>query len=291
MGVHLKFKVLMLCIVTALLIGSAVAQQITGTWSEQTIGGQTQQVAATQQAAATATQPTTQYSQYYRMAAPSGQPEGTEQYSITGQQPSTLYVGGQQQRAVPYSQYQTYATITGGNALWIQGATSWTQYAQVPQGSYLSLIATPSSSGYGYLYEIYPDGRLDKNYYYFYSPYTRINFYADTIGQHILLYSVNNQVSNGVIVDVTRYTPPSPAPSPTYGRARINIIAPTLAGYEVYVDDVYQFTEGQGGVPDGYSSFTVTGNRNHKITVRSAGYYYSQTRYFTAGREYTLRLS
>lgn len=281
----------MLCIALTLLIGSTFAQQITGTWSEQALTDQglqaTQQ--ATQQVSQQASQQTAQYAQYYRMD--SGQEEGTEQFSIAGQQPSTLYVGGQEQRAVPYNQYQTYATFTGGNALWIQGTNSWTQYARVPQGSYLSLIATTPRGGSGYLYEIYPNGRLERSSYYFYSPYTRINFYADTIGQHILLFSVNNQVSNGVIIDVTGYTPgPAPGPSPT-GRARINIISSTLRGYDVYVDDVYQFTEGQGGVPDGYSSFTVTGNRNHKITIQRGGYYYSQTRYFTSGREYTLRIS
>ena len=121
-------------------------------------------------------------------------------------------------------------------------------------------------------------------------PYVEVSL--DTIGQHILLFSLNNQVSNGVIVDVRGYIPgpaPGPTPAPS-GRARINIISDSLTGYEVYVDDVYQFTEGQGGIPDGYSSFTVTGNRNHKITIRKGGYYYSQTRYFQNGKEYTLRI-
>lgn len=275
----------MLCIALALLIGPTFAQQITGTWSEQATGGQAQQttVAATQ---------TSPYSQYYRMEEGPISGQG-EQYSISGQQPSTMYVGGKQQTAIPSNQAQAYATFTGGNALWIQGTYSWTQYAQVPQGSYLSLIATTSNAGNGYLYEIYPNNRLERSSFYFYSPYTRINFYADTIGQHILFFTLNNQVSNSIIIDVTGYTPgpaPGPGPAPS-GRAKINIISSTLRGYDVYVDDVYQFTEGQGGIPDGYSSFTVTGNRNHKITIRKGGYYYSQTRYFTAGREYTLRLS
>lgn len=286
----MKLKVLMLCIALALLVGSTFAQPITGTWSEQAVSGQVQQATAAPQAMQ-ATQ-TSQYAQYYRMqeGPVSGQ---AEQYNIAGQQPSTLYVAGKQQMAIPYSQAQSYATFTGGNALWIQGTNSWTQYAQVPQGSYLSLLATASNSGNGYLYEIYPNNRLERSSFYFFAPYTRINFYADTIGQHILFFVLNNQVSNGVIIDVTGYTPgpaPGPGPMPS-GRARINIISDTLRSYEVYVDDVYQFTEGQGGIPDGYSSFTVTGDRSHKITIRKGGYYYSQTRYFTAGREYTLRLT
>ncbi len=293
----MKLKVLMLCMALALLAGPALAQpdqQLTGIWTEWDSADQGQQAASR---GLSQTAAYSEFAQYYSMesGAPSGQAEGVERFDIAGQQPTTLYVGGEEQRAVPYSQAQAYATFTGGNALWIQGTNSWTQYAQVPQGSYLSLIATTPTGGNGYLYEIYPNGRLERSYYYFYSPYTRINFYADTIGQHILLFSLNNQVSNGVIVDVTGYTPapvPGPAPSPTpSGRARINIISDTLTGYEVYVDDIYQFTEGQGGIPDGYSSFTVTGNRNHKITIRKGGYYYSQTRYFPAGGVYTLRIS
>ena len=45
---------------------------------------------------------------------------------------------GSTQKAVPYTQYQTYALTTGANSLWIQGSTSWTQYAMVPQGSMLN---------------------------------------------------------------------------------------------------------------------------------------------------------
>ncbi len=282
----------MLCIALALLVGSAFAQQqITGVWSEGNLADQGQQVQGTLQGS----QQMAQYAQFYKMdsSAASEESGGVEQIDVSGQQPTTLLVGGQEQKAIPYSQAQAYATFTGGNALWIQGTSSWTQYAQVPQGSYLSLIAFANMGGNGYLYEIYPDGRLERSYYYFYSPTTRINFYADTIGQHILLFSLNNQVSNAVIVDVTGYVPgpvPVPGPSPS-GKARINIVSDTLTGYEVYVDDVYQFTEGQGGVPDGYSSFTVSGDRNHKITIRKGGYYYSQTRYFASGREYTLRIT
>jgi hypothetical protein len=274
---------LMLCLMMAFMAVPSLAQQVTGSWSEELVVEPPQDIS----------QISLQYSQYYQIE-PGGQPAGAERFSISGQEPKMLYVGPEQ-KSLSYSQYQTYATATGGNALWIQGTGSWTQYAQVPLGSSLSLIATTPSGGGGYLYEIYPSGELDKNYYYFY-PYTRIGFYADTIGQHILLFVVNNQASNAVVVDVTGYYPgpaptPSPVPGPSYGMARVNIVSSWLTGYEVYVDDVYQFTEGQGGIPDGYCSFTVTGNANHKITIRKGGYYYSQTRYFASGGEYTLRIN
>jgi hypothetical protein len=147
-----------------------------------------------------------QYSQYYTMLSgptPSTQITAPEQFDVAGNTPTTIYFSGQNQ-AVPYSQYQTYATYTGGNSLWIKGSTSWTQYAQVPQGASLSLISITPTAGSGYLYEIYPDGRLIKKSYSFY-PYNRMSFYADTTGQHILLFAIGNQVSNAVMIDVAGY--------------------------------------------------------------------------------------
>jgi hypothetical protein len=158
-----------------------------------------------------------QYSQYYSMpqgSAPTTHIVAPEKYDINGKVPTSIYFGYQQQ-AVPYSQYQTYSTYTGGNSLWIQGATSWTQYAAVPQGSSLSLLAISSAGGNGYLYEIYPDGHLVKNYYYFYPGYNLINFFADAVGQHILLFAIDYSISNAVAINVAAYNPPA-YPQPGY---------------------------------------------------------------------------
>jgi hypothetical protein len=120
--------------------------------------------------------------------------------------PSTVYFSNQMQ-AVPYSQYQTYSTYTGGNSLWIQGSTSWSQYATIPQGAGLTLLATTPSGGNGYLYEITPNGQLSKNYYSFFPGSNQINFYADTVGQHILLFVIGDQVSSAVVIDVAANQP------------------------------------------------------------------------------------
>lgn len=118
--------------------------------------------------------------------------------------PSQNYVMPSQYQTytMPYSQYQqSYATYTGGNSLWIQGATSLTQYVTVPQGSSLSLIAISQTGGNGYLYEIAPSNKLIANSYYFY-PYNQMDFYADAIGQYILLFIIDDKVSNAVVIDV-----------------------------------------------------------------------------------------
>jgi hypothetical protein len=159
------------------------------------------------------------FSQYYSTtqgSTPKDHIVAPEKFDINGKEPSMIYFGYQQQ-AIPFSQYQTYATYTGGNSLWILGATSWTQYAAVPQGSSLSLLAISSTGGNGYLYEIYPDGHLTKNYYYFYPGYNQINFYADAVGQHILLFAIDYSISNAVAINVAAYSPPI-YPQPGYSQ-------------------------------------------------------------------------
>jgi hypothetical protein len=146
------------------------------------------------------------YSPYYQMsagAAPSEHITPPELFDLAGNAPTTVYFSGQMQ-AIPYSQYQTFAAYAGGNLLWIRGDTSWTQYAQVPLGANLSLISIASTSGSGYLYEIYPDGKLIKKSFNFY-PYNQMIFSADVIGQHILLFAIGNQVSNAVVIQVKGY--------------------------------------------------------------------------------------
>jgi hypothetical protein len=56
----------------------------------------------------------------------------------------------------------------------------------------------------------------------------------------------------------------------------------TCVGYEVYVDEVYQFTEGQSGTPDGFCSFYVT-EGTHTIEIRKNGYLASETHNFLCG--------
>ena len=101
--------------------------------------------------------------------------------------------------------------------MWIQGSSSWSQYAKVPQGSGLTLLATSSTGGNGYLYEIAPEGKLSKESFYFFPGRSQIDFYADTIGQHVLLFIIGGQVSNAIVIDVTGSYPPSyPQTAPAY---------------------------------------------------------------------------
>ncbi|VVB64133.1 Cupredoxin-like domain protein [uncultured archaeon] len=227
-----------------------------------------------------------QFSQYYKVTpqAPSKPLTSPTQYELKGQEPAMLYFG-MSQKAVPYSQYQSYALYTGLNSLWIQGSSSWTQYAQVPQGSILSLLATTSSGGNGYLYETYPDGTLNNNGYYFYS-YNQIGFYADTVGEHLLFFVIGGQPSNIIVIDVVPYQPPLPV----YNYASITISSSWLRGYNVYVDGSYDATEGTTGEPAGVVTITVPGDQYHTVAVYGNGFSFTDSKFFNAGWAYTLNV-
>ncbi len=236
-------------------------------------------------------QPSISFSQFYTIEPQQPLPTAAEQmaveeYAVSGMEPQEVYFGGPEQRPVSYSEYEALATTAEPNALWIRGSDSWVRYVQVPRGSRVTLLAQTQTPGSGTFYQIFPGGGLDRSGFYLY-PFSAVDFYADDIGQHIIFFVKDNVLSNGVIIDVQPFIPP---PEPLFGRSRINIISDFLVGYEVYVDDVYQFTEGAGGIPDGRSSLTVPGNMVHKITIRSGGLTYSSSRFFASGQTYTINV-
>ncbi|MBP8624245.1 MAG: cupredoxin family copper-binding protein [Methanothrix sp.] len=227
------------------------------------------------------------YSQYYSSStgAPEEQLTAPTQVQLNEVQPDTLYFGASQ-TAVPYTQYQTYSLSTGGNWLWISGRDSWTQYAMVPLGSVLNLIAISPSGGYGSLYEIYPGGDLNENTYSFYA-YNQLRFYADEVGQHLLFFNVASQPSNVIVVDVVPYQPTYPS---VYGYSSVTVRSNWLRGYNVYVDGSLAATEGRAGNQAGSVTFSVQGDQYHNIAIDGAGLTYSDYKYFKSGYAYQLNV-
>ncbi len=222
-----------------------------------------------------------------------------KRYDIENKIPITVYFGYQMQ-PVPYAQYQAIPAYKAANSLWIQGTTSWTEYTLAPQGSSLSLLAISSAGGNGYLYEINPDGTLSKENFYFFPGSSQMGFHADTIGQHILLFVIDDQVSSSVVIDVVPYVQPyqNPVPIPSYpqgtiyppnsvpvvGDTRVTIVSEGMRGYQVFLDGNYVGIEGTGGDPlDGRFSFNVMGNQNHEVDVYDGQFNYPKTMYFQRG--------
>ena len=123
------------------------------------------------------------------------------QFDITQKTPSKIYYGTGQ--ALPYTQYvSTVPSRT--NELWVQGATDWSQYVVSPVGTWLQLVAYAPDGGSAGFYEMVQTSATSPKYntYQFNQGYNTMNFNADQVGRHILLFVVNNQPSNVVIVDV-----------------------------------------------------------------------------------------
>ncbi len=230
-----------------------------------------------------------QFTDFFTMDAPATSSE-VESYNPSGREPSSVYFGD---RSTSYYTYQS--TYSGTNSLWIMGSSSWAQRVICPLGAYLSLLAYSSSGGRADFYEIYPDGGVLRKSYSFYPGYSRLIFEADEVGRHILIFALNNQPSNVVIVDVSGGGwPPSPGPGPSpwpsAGSARVIFSSSWLRGYSVFVDGSYVGGDGQGGDPlDGTYSLNVAGNQYHTLEISSGDQTYSEEGTFLTG--YTYRLS
>lgn len=230
---------------------------------------------------------TERFSSYYRMdSTQSERSQITSPTEVDSDElvPQMVYFGSSQ-RAVPYSQYQSYALSSGSNSLWISGTSSWTQYAVVPLGSSLDLIASSPAGGYGYLYEIYPDASLDKKSFTFYTN-NQVGFYADRLGEHQLFFNIAGQPSNIVVINVVSYQQPV---QPTYDYAQITVRSTWLRGYNLYVDGSYRATEGMTGEQDGMLTINVPGDQYHNIAI-DGGITFSENKYFRSGYAYQLNL-
>lgn len=163
------------------------------------------------------------YSEYYVSSTPivSGIISAPVKFEINKRTPARIYLSSGQQ--LPYAQYATSAVR--GNELWIQGSAGrsqyeWSQYVVCPAGTNLQLVAYVPAGGQADFFETIQTNSVNatSKRYSFYPGYNDMQFTADQIGRHILLFVVNNQPSNAVIVDVISPAPPVVQPSQTTGQ-------------------------------------------------------------------------
>jgi len=128
---------------------------------------------------------------------------------VTQIAPTRIYFGSGKE--IAYTQYQSSVAASRGNELWIQKGQDWSQYAIVPAGSGIQFIAFAPVGGQADYYWILQSSslnitskRLD-----LYPGYNSLNFRADEVGRHILLFVLNNQPSNAIIIDVISQAPPA----------------------------------------------------------------------------------
>jgi len=146
----------------------------------------------------------TLYSEFYGSimgSAPTSLLTAPIQVDLAGKAPAYVYFGTAMQK-VDYSVYQPAAV---SNSLWLAGKTSWSQYAVVPQGSMVNLLAISSKEGQGTFVVYHPSGqRYELSYFLF--PASQLQLYADTPGRYQISFVVDGAASNTVIVDVSGTT-------------------------------------------------------------------------------------
>ncbi|MGB5099964.1 MAG: hypothetical protein WBN94_05140 [Methanothrix sp.] len=126
---------------------------------------------------------------------------------VTHKMPSKIYFGSG--REVTYTQYQSTIAAARGNELWIQKGLDWSAYAIVPAGTGMQFIAFAPAGGQADYYEIVQTDSLNitSKRVNFYTGYNSLNFRADKVGRHVLLFVLNNQPSNSIVVDVISQAP------------------------------------------------------------------------------------
>ncbi len=143
------------------------------------------------------------YSEYYKAAteaAEGGVIGKPAPFDISGNEPIAVYYGDGQ--GLAYSQYAS--AMATRSDLWIKGTTNWSQYAAVPLGSRLELLAYATQGGDAGFYETIQTNNIFHDYgiYQLNPGYSIMSFDADQAGRHMLYFVIKNQPSNLVIVDV-----------------------------------------------------------------------------------------
>jgi len=228
------------------------------------------------------------YSEYFSMTSFGGME--IERYRVS--EVPEIYAGGPGGQPLASTAYQP--AYAGANGLWILGASSWTGYAIVPEGAYLRLLAYSSGGGWADFYEITPADRMVQKRYSLYPGYSQLTFRADEVGRYVMLFSVDDKLSNAVVVDVRRGTWPvwssgTGYQPPSYGYVRVTLKSASLKGYSVYVDGSYVGADGRGGdLRDGIYAITVAGNQRHSIKVYGSGLTCTSNEFYESGRSYTV---
>lgn len=130
----------------------------------------------------------------------SGTTQTAQPEAVSELAPSTIvYIGG---TTIPLSSYQADL----GKYLWIEGNNGLSQYALINQHTTIPLLAYTSTGGSGEILEMYPSasnqGTYQRTYFNLDPGYNRIPYRGDVVGKHYLLFTMNNQPSNAIIIDV-----------------------------------------------------------------------------------------
>ena len=216
------------------------------------------------------------YREYYTTAGTTvtgGIISNPTKFDIAQKTPSSVYYGAGV--GLPYSQYASLLS-SKTNDLWIQGTTNWTQYAVVPVGTWLQLVANAPVGGAAGFYDVgQTDKTISKYMTYQFNPrYNTMNYQAAQVGRHMLYFVVNNQPSNVVVVDVFAQAAASSGVS-TYRagtQSPVNVLG-SGTNKGSFVTGKRSYTTPTGYTPTGYNptGYTTATTFDGQIITTSDG--------------------
>ncbi len=177
---------------------------------------------------------------------------------------------------------------------------TWTQYTSAYQGERIELVAFTPKGGSADLYRIYySSGNISHKGYNILPGYYSMNLSTNELGRTMLIFAVNSQPANAVIIDVLppeaeAESGPVAVESLLTKKARIIIQSDRVWGYDVFLDGAFYSSDIGDGTIDGGASFTI-GEGMHTITIskrdssEGTTYRSEHKKYFKGGYTYALK--
>lgn len=215
-------------------------------------------------------------------------------FNVTEGEPQAVLMAGSDVN------YTEYASQKRQNELWVRNNLTWTQYISAYQGERIDFVAFTPRGGSADLYRIYySSGNISHKGYNIFPGYYSMNLSTNELGRMMLIFAVNSQPANAVIIDVLpreaeAESGPVAVESLLTKKARIVIQSDKVWGYDVLVDGAFYSSDIGDGTVDGGAGFTI-GEGMHTITIskrESPDRTTSKSehkKYFKGGYTYTLK--
>lgn len=187
------------------------------------------------------------------------------------------------------------------NELWIRNNITWTQYLLAQTGEMIELVAYAPAGGSADLYRIYyASGNISHRGYDILPGYYLLKMNALEQGRIMLVFAVDNQPANAVIIDVLPFhvkdtAGPVAVESLLPEKARVIIQSESAKDYDIFVDGAFYSSDIGDGVSDGVAGFALSGEKMHTIVISKRDSFGKTTyksehkRYFKGGYTYTLK--
>lgn len=216
-------------------------------------------------------------------------------FNITGKEPEAFRLASSD------ADYYDYISKNRSNELWIRDHSTWTQYLLAHFRDRIELVAYTPSGGSADLYRIYyASGNISHRGYNLLPGYYTLNLSTYEQGRMMLIFAVDNQPANAVMIDVLpaevqAASGPVAVESTLPEKARIIIQSNSVKDYDVFVDGAFYSSDIGDGASDGAASFTLNREGMHTITISKrdslgkATYKSEHKKYFKGGYTYTLK--